>query len=100
MGVELMTTREMIRMFDSEQKRITLKPIRDISDLELSSLEFMAQNASNKLADEGMGYLASSLLASARNLSEDLRAVRQGKLSSGKVRKINSDFLSAYVRLL
>ena len=92
-------TRDVLRNFDSEQRRVSGKPVRDIAEAELSSLEFIAQYASNSLANEGHGYLASSLLASARNLIEDLRAVRRGELSFTKVRKITSDFLPAYMRL-
>ena len=100
MATMFMGTKEVIRNFDSEQKRISGKPVRDISEGELSSLEFLAHCASNSLAGEGMGYLASSLLASARNLIDDIRAVRLGALPFTKVRRIRDDFLPAYTRLL
>ncbi len=100
MNTYVLGTKEVIRNFDIEQKRITGKAVLDITEAELSSLEFLAQYASNSLASEGMGYLASSLLASARNLIDDIRAVRSGGLPFTKVRKITSDFLPAYTRLI
>ena len=100
MNTVVLGTKEVLRNFDTEQKRITGKAVREITEGELSSLEFLAQYASNSLASEGLGYLASSLLASARNLIDDIRAVRSGSLSFTKVRRITSDFLPAYTRLL
>lgn len=92
-------TRDALRNFDAEQKRISGKPVRDITEAELSTLEFLAQYAARRLADEGQGYVASSLVASARNLAEDLSAVRRGGLSVKKVRLINSSFLDMYDRM-
>lgn len=92
-------TRDMLRKFDFEQRRIVNKPVRDITGMDLSSLEFVALYASKRLSAESLGYIATSLSSSTRNFIEDVRAVQKGQLSAAKVRRISSNYLELYDRL-